>query len=126
MRTILFAVIAVIALQGCSEEPIEPAVGELDFLSSNGDIIRTIEVEFAEDDESRATGLMHRRQLSLGEGMLFIFPAPDSLSFWMANTPDSTGYYLCWSGLICRQHCKTYDSPLPRIYPIHRSCSIRG
>ena len=87
MRHILIAIIAVIALQGCSEEPVEPAVGELDFVGSNGEIIRTIEVEFAEDDESRATGLMHRRQLSLSQGMLFIFPAPDSLSFWMANTP---------------------------------------
>ncbi|MXX96068.1 MAG: DUF192 domain-containing protein [Rhodothermaceae bacterium] len=87
MRHILIAVIAVIALQGCSEEPVEPAVGELDFVGSNGEIIRTIEIEFAEDDESRETGLMHRRQLSLSQGMLFIFPTPDSLSFWMANTP---------------------------------------
>ena len=87
MRHILIAVIAVIALQGCSEEPVEPAVGELDFIGNSGEIIRTIEVEFAEDDDTRATGLMHRRQLSLSQGMLFIFPAPDSLSFWMENTP---------------------------------------
>lgn len=87
MRHILITFIAVIALQGCSEEPVEPAVGELDFIGSNGEIIRTIEIEFAEDEETRTTGLMHRRQLSLSQGMLFIFPAPDSLSFWMANTP---------------------------------------
>ena len=79
--------IALILLQGCSDEPEELAVGQLDFVSENGEIIRTIEVEFAEDEQSRAQGLMHRRQLSLSQGMLFVFPAPDSLSFWMANTP---------------------------------------
>ncbi len=87
MRHILIAALAVLAFQGCANEPAGPVVGELDFVRSNGEIIRTIEVEFAEDQETRATGLMHRRQLSLSQGMLFVFPAPDSLSFWMANTP---------------------------------------
>ena len=85
MKRILFTAIAVIMLQGCSSEPEELARGELDFLDTDGQVIRTIEVEFAEDDAARERGLMHRRQLSLSEGMLFIFPVPDSLSFWMAN-----------------------------------------
>lgn len=76
-----------ILLQGCTGEPDELAVGELDFVNHDGNVIHTIEIEFAEDDEARAKGLMHRRQLSLRQGMLFVFPAPDSLSFWMANTP---------------------------------------
>lgn len=87
MRKILWSVTTAIVLQGCATEPDELAVGELDFVRSNGEIIRTIDVEFAEDDEARGTGLMHRRQLSLSQGMLFVFPAPESLSFWMANTP---------------------------------------
>ena len=86
-RWLPVAFFTLLALQGCSSEPEELPVGQLDFVRSNGEIIRTIEVEFAEDDKSRAKGLMHRRQLSFGEGMLFVFPAPDSLSFWMANTP---------------------------------------
>lgn len=87
MSRLLTVILVVIFVQGCSSEPEELAIGELDFLDRTGQIIRTIEVEFAEDDESRARGLMHRRQLSLRQGMLFIFPEPDSLSFWMANTP---------------------------------------
>ena len=87
MKRILISAIAVIMLQGCSSEPEELARGDLDFLDADGQVIRTIEVEFAEDDAARERGLMHRRQLTLSEGMLFIFPAPDSLSFWMANTP---------------------------------------
>ncbi|MCY4172024.1 MAG: DUF192 domain-containing protein [Bacteroidetes bacterium] len=76
-----------ILIPRCSSEPEQLPVGTLSFIRDSGDVIRTIEVEFAEDEESRASGLMHRRQLSLSEGMLFVFPAPDSLSFWMANTP---------------------------------------
>ncbi len=87
MRHLLIAALAVTAFQGCANEPAGPVMGKLDFVRSNGEILQTIEVEFAEDEETRATGLMHRRQLSLSQGMLFIFPAPDSLSFWMANTP---------------------------------------
>ena len=87
MRCLLIIFIGIFVLQGCSNGPEELAIGELDFVNNNGEIIRTIEVEFAEDNESRARGLMHRRQLPYSQGMLFIFPAPDSLSFWMANTP---------------------------------------
>jgi len=78
---------ALILLPRCSSEPEQLPVGTLNFINNTGNTIRSIEVEFAEDEESRATGLMHRRQLSLSQGMLFVFPAPDSLSFWMANTP---------------------------------------
>ncbi len=87
MRHIIIVLTALTLLPRCSSESEELPVGTLDFVSDTGDIIRSIEVEFAEDEESRATGLMHRRQLSLSQGMLFIFPSPDSLSFWMANTP---------------------------------------
>ncbi len=73
MRHLLIAALAVTAFQGCTNEPAGPVMGKLDFVRSNGEILQTIEVEFAEDEETRATGLMHRRQLSLSQGMLFIF-----------------------------------------------------
>ena len=35
---------------------------------------------------SRQTGLMHRFSLPNDHGMLFVFAAPQPLSFWMRNT----------------------------------------
>ena len=87
MKHSVILIITLISLARCSSEPKELSVGTLDFVSENGDILHTIDIEFAEDEQARAAGLMHRRQLSLTEGMLFVFPEPDSLSFWMANTP---------------------------------------
>ena len=43
-------------------------------------------VEVAEDEASRAQGLMHRRQMPGDQGMLFVFAYPQPLSFWMKNT----------------------------------------
>ncbi len=61
--------------------------GTLEFVRPDGTVIRAIEIEFAEDEASRQQGLMHRRQMTLNQGMLFLFDRPDKLSFWMANTP---------------------------------------
>ena len=43
-------------------------------------------VEIADDAEERARGLMHRTEMASSAGMLFIYPRPQSLSFWMRNT----------------------------------------
>lgn len=43
-------------------------------------------VEVADDGEERAQGLMHRTQMASAAGMLFVYPAPQTLSFWMRNT----------------------------------------
>ena len=43
-------------------------------------------VELADDPRERAIGLMHRPSMPLSAGMLFIYPAPQRLSFWMRNT----------------------------------------
>jgi len=42
--------------------------------------------EVAATDNSRTTGLMHRRMLPENRGMLFVFPSTAPLSFWMMNT----------------------------------------
>jgi uncharacterized membrane protein (UPF0127 family) len=44
------------------------------------------DVYIAEDEESRATGLMNIKTLPENEGMLFIFPDSQIRSFWMKNT----------------------------------------
>lgn len=45
-----------------------------------------IKAEVAATQESRTTGLMFRRELCRDCGMLFAFPDPVPLSFWMRNT----------------------------------------
>ena len=43
-------------------------------------------VEIADDSAERAEGLMHRTDMAAFAGMLFVYPEPQSLSFWMRNT----------------------------------------
>jgi uncharacterized protein len=43
-------------------------------------------VEIADDAEERARGLMHRSSMPSAAGMLFVYPKPQTLSFWMRNT----------------------------------------
>lgn len=53
-----------------------------------------VTAEVAATDSSRSTGLMHRRMMPENRGMLFVFPYPQPLSFWMMNTylPLSIAY----------------------------------
>lgn len=44
------------------------------------------DVELADDDASRAKGLMNRPEMPRRAGMLFIYPRPQRASFWMRNT----------------------------------------
>lgn len=43
-------------------------------------------VELADDAEERAQGLMHREAMPRGSGMLFVYPRPQPVAFWMRNT----------------------------------------
>jgi uncharacterized membrane protein (UPF0127 family) len=43
-------------------------------------------VEIARSDAERSRGLMFRKELKDGEGMLFIFERDQVLSFWMKDT----------------------------------------
>jgi uncharacterized membrane protein (UPF0127 family) len=45
-----------------------------------------LDVEIADTPAERERGLMGRRELPDGTGMLFIYPEPDILNFWMKNT----------------------------------------
>lgn len=46
----------------------------------------TVTVEIADDEAERAKGLMFRRDMPQGRGMLFIYDQPRPASFWMRNT----------------------------------------
>jgi uncharacterized membrane protein (UPF0127 family) len=54
----------------------------------------SLQVEVADEDHERVAGLMYRTDLDEGRGMLFVFPAPQPMGFWMRNTtiPLSIAY----------------------------------
>ena len=54
-----------------------------------------LEVEIADNNEKRSHGLMFRKELKDGKGMIFIFENEQPLNFWMKNTliPLSIGYF---------------------------------
>jgi hypothetical protein len=61
--------------------------GILNLKKSNTDsIIKTLDIEFAEDEYETQTGLMYRTKLGTNQGMLFIFPNTQMRSFYMKNT----------------------------------------
>ncbi len=43
-------------------------------------------IELADDFEERARGLMFRESMPRFSGMLFVYPKPASVAFWMKNT----------------------------------------
>jgi len=60
--------------------------GELSFTNPKGDFIAQIDIEIADNDERRTTGLMFRDKMDESKGMLFIFSTEEPQSFWMKNT----------------------------------------
>lgn len=56
----------------------------VEIASKNG--VHVFAVEFANTDETRARGLMHRKELPEGRGMLFDFRRDQEVSMWMQNT----------------------------------------
>ena len=56
----------------------------LEIVTKSG--VRVFQVELAVTNEERATGLMHRKALAEGRGMLFDFKPDQEVSMWMKNT----------------------------------------
>lgn len=59
--------------------------GEL-FLLKQGDTVQKIDIEFAENDYERETGLMYRQSMEDDQGMLFIYSNEAPRNFHMKNT----------------------------------------
>ena len=75
-----------------------------------------LSVQIAADDASRERGLMSRTNLSENEGMVFVFPAPRPVAFWMKDTPTPLSIaYVGPSGRIFEIHdMKPFDeTPIP-------------
>ena len=56
---------------------------------------KKLTVELAQTEVEMSKGLMYRTQMAENEGMLFIYPSEQPLSFWMKNTfiPLSIGFF---------------------------------
>ena len=76
------AVLALCALTGFGARAasIEP----LEIVTRNG--VHVFSVEMATTDKERETGLMYRKELPDGKGMLFDFSPEQQISMWMKNT----------------------------------------
>jgi uncharacterized membrane protein (UPF0127 family) len=48
--------------------------------------VRVFDVEMADTEPKRRIGLMHRKELADGKGMLFDFGRPQPIAMWMQNT----------------------------------------
>ena len=75
LASLLAAVGDIHAEQGGQRLEIDTATGKHDFT-----------VELARSDAEREKGLMFRRTMEPGHGMLFDFPRTDRLLFWMKDT----------------------------------------
>ena len=78
----LLAAISLMGACSSADAKMEP----LSFSAKQGKVLGSYQVEVAVDDEARAQGLMHRKNLPQNHGMLFIFPSVAENAFWMKNT----------------------------------------
>ncbi len=100
--TVMLLALLAYFVQGCQKQPDEikydtsnnkDAVktqfkkqGEVYFQDSLKNLRKKIDVEIAENEETRHLGLMFRENMKEEEGMLFLFPAEEYQSFYMKNT----------------------------------------
>ena len=73
------AVAAALALAGCRDR------GPVALIRGPGAAVE-VSLEVAATPAERERGLMYRRSLAEGRGMLFVFDADGNQSFWMKNT----------------------------------------
>ena len=50
---------------------------------------KTLRVQLVVTTDEMQRGLMGRRDLGADEGMIFVYPSPTQMNFWMHNTPTS-------------------------------------
>ena len=67
----------------CAPQKLRTSVLEIE--KSGGGSVPVL-AEIAVSDTERGTGLMYRKSLADGEGMLFVFDRDQKLSFYMRNT----------------------------------------
>lgn len=82
------AVLALVALFSMLASP-AAALPRSELLVETASSQFRFEVEIADDATERAEGLMYRETMADNAGMLFLYPEPQQVQFWMKNTPMS-------------------------------------
>ena len=77
----LFVAFALLLLAGFAAAA---TLERLEIVTRGG--VHVFEVELAITDEERSQGLMFRRELPEGRGMLFDFKRDEAVAMWMKNT----------------------------------------
>jgi uncharacterized membrane protein (UPF0127 family) len=86
MKTIASLVLALAAtLVGLAQAQDQPQMDLPRIKISAG--MHLIDTQVAATPEQRSIGLMHRVNMPMAEGMLFVFEQPGQQCFWMKNTP---------------------------------------
>jgi uncharacterized membrane protein (UPF0127 family) len=78
----LAAVVVAFALVGVSAQA--ASVQPLEIVTKSG--VQVFSVEMATTEQEKETGLMYRKELPDGKGMLFDFSPEQQISMWMKNT----------------------------------------
>lgn len=84
-KIMLGALLLVGTFSACTSAKSLPTVS-ITLTSPSGQTSESFSMEVAATPQARSTGLMFRRTLGGREGMLFLFPEQQQLSFWMKNT----------------------------------------
>jgi uncharacterized protein len=74
------AAVALCAFAGARAASVQP----LEIVTKNG--VQVFSVEMATTEQEKETGLMYRKELPDGKGMLFDFSPEQPVSMWMKNT----------------------------------------
>jgi uncharacterized membrane protein (UPF0127 family) len=83
-RLSLLALGAMLALAAWQGPAAAAQVQPLEIVTKSG--VKMFSVEMAVTDKERETGLMYRKELADGRGMLFDFTPEQNISMWMKNT----------------------------------------
>jgi uncharacterized membrane protein (UPF0127 family) len=82
-----------------------------------------LEVELAENSQQQAQGLMFRKKLGEGKGMLFIFSDAEARRFWMKNTfiPLSIAFFDEQKSILNILDMKPAESEMQSDFPTYDS-----
>ena len=122
MRFLLPLLCLAVLLSACSLKPGSNGTQNIALVGPNHQAI-TLVVEVADSPDEHARGLMGRESLPEGEGMLFMFPKAEILTFWMKDTliPLDIVYFDAQGKVVgsdamtpCKADpCDTYSSEKP-------------
>lgn len=77
-------ILSMAVLMGASAPSRAAALQTIEIATRSG--VKVFSVEMATTEEEKTTGLMYRKELADGHGMLFDFSPEQEVSMWMKNT----------------------------------------